>query len=186
VNRQLSISTGDVRHDFEGAVVTTLPRTALHGLSWPVKQSFARYVAASPGGRIVLSDGATVVPGWDLVFAPAQADFDAATGDGELTFSGSVRYTGHFGVLDVTLRDPVLQLTAGTGTLDVGVGEGRRVLATVSCTSSSGIGDETVWESLTVTLAPPGVDLFAGVYAEGTPLDPFCARLSTRARGVTP
>jgi hypothetical protein len=181
----VSISAGDVLHDFEGAVVPTLSRTALHGLSWPVKSSFARYVAASPGGGIALGPGAAVVPGWDLVFSPADVRFDPATGDGELGFRGSVRFTGHIGALDVTVRDPLVRLTAGTGTLEIGGGDDRLMLATVSCTYSVEDDGFSVWESLAVTLTASGIALLGDVYDPGTPLDPFCARLAPADSGVS-
>ncbi|WP_291053003.1 HtaA domain-containing protein [Herbiconiux sp.] len=162
----------------------TLPRTALHGLSWPVKQSFARYTAASPGGGIDLGHGASVVPGWDLVFAPATARFDAASGDGEIGFAGSVRYTGHFGALEVTVRDPLLRLTAGTGVLEIGEPDARLILATVSCAYSVGDDGASVWESLTCTLTASGIAFLGGVYEQGTPLDPFSARLAPGGSAV--
>ncbi|WP_375386032.1 HtaA domain-containing protein [uncultured Microbacterium sp.] len=162
----------------------TLPRIALSGLSWPVKQSFARYVAASPGGGITIGDGAEVLPEWDLVFAPGASHFDPASGDGELGFRGSVRFTGHFGGLDVTVRDPLLRISAGAGELEIGLPGERLRLATAVCTYSPEPDGSAVWESLTVTLTGEGIALHGGVYDEGTPLDPFCARLAPAHPGT--
>ncbi|HWR86223.1 MAG TPA: HtaA domain-containing protein, partial [Rhodoglobus sp.] len=87
-------------------------------LTWGVKQSFRSYVVG-PIARGSVSTSGVGSSGGALVFGQAVGgDFDAATGTGTARYSGSVRFQGHGGTLDLTLADPVVRLdSAGAGML---------------------------------------------------------------------
>ena len=94
------------------AVVTTAATTCPvddAALTWGFKESFRSYISGSiANGEWEVADGATyAVPNFG--FAAGSGDFDAATSTGALAFAGSIRFTGHDGVLDTTVSNPVVR-----------------------------------------------------------------------------
>jgi hypothetical protein len=96
------------------------------GMTWAVKDSLVAYVEGLDDGSVE-----AVIPAsrtrqgfafpWD---GPAAAG-DAACPVGVLRFRGAVRLTGHWGMLDVELRDPRIDLDGQRGTLLVRERGGR-------------------------------------------------------------
>lgn len=74
-------------------------------LGWGFKESFRAYIDGSiANGEWTTADGATYATpafGWT-----GTGGYDADTGDADLAFTGSVRFTGHGGVLDTTIAHP--------------------------------------------------------------------------------
>lgn len=84
-------------------------------LSWGVKESFRSYISGSiANGSWEVADGATYETplfGW----SNPTGEIDADTGEGLISFTGSIHFTGHDGVLDMTLANPSIELK-GDGT----------------------------------------------------------------------
>jgi hypothetical protein len=87
-------------------------------LTWGFKESFRAYIDGSiANGEWTVADGAT--------YATPSFGFPADTGridprdpNGSIAFGGSVRFTGHGGVLDTTIANPALVVRAdGSGVL---------------------------------------------------------------------
>ncbi|KJL45427.1 HtaA domain-containing protein [Microbacterium trichothecenolyticum] len=82
-------------------------------LAWAISSSFASYITGSIAhGSIAVTGGATRSGG---VFQFGQATgstYDATTGTGTVSYTGSVRFTGHGGVLDVTIANPQVRITS--------------------------------------------------------------------------
>ena len=78
-------------------------------LDWGFKESFRAYIDGSiANGEWTTGDGASYVTpefGWTQEFG----DVDAA-GDARLRFRGSVEFTGHDGLLDTTISNPIVSL----------------------------------------------------------------------------
>ena len=140
-------------------------------LSWGVKESFRSYISGSIAkGAWTPEGGATYATpsfGWasgagQLGDGPAG---DVTTGDvpagdvttGDVAFVGSVRFTGHQGVLDTTLADPVLRFTSPTS---------AQLLLDVAGTTQEG-----------VAVSSPDVP-FADVDLSASPVDPGTGALS--------
>lgn len=86
-------------------------------LSWGFKESFRAYIDGDiANGEWTTADGATYETpsfGW----SGGTGSYDPATGTGSVGFTGSVRFTGHDGLLDTTIADPVIRFDGGSGVL---------------------------------------------------------------------
>jgi hypothetical protein len=79
-------------------------------LTWGFKESFRAYIDGSiANGEWTTADGATYhTPSFGFPAGTGKIDPVAFTGD--VAFGGSVRYTGHGGVLETTIANPVIRL----------------------------------------------------------------------------
>jgi hypothetical protein len=86
-------------------------------LTWGFKESFRAYIDGSiANGDWTVSNGAVyATPSFS--WPGGTGVYDPATGTGYIDFTGSVRFTGHDGVLDTTIENPTLVLDGTTGTL---------------------------------------------------------------------
>lgn len=98
-----------------GAVVTVQEPAPLTGcavegatLDWGFKESFRSYISGSIAhGEWTVIDGATYATprfGWNA----GTGRFDSETFAGRISFPGTVRFTGHDGLLDTTVGAPTL------------------------------------------------------------------------------
>jgi hypothetical protein len=77
-------------------------------LTWGFKESFRAYIDGSiANGEWTTSDGATYATP-EFGFAAEVGRLDPRGPVGSIDFPGSVRFTGHGGVLDTTIANPVL------------------------------------------------------------------------------
>lgn len=132
-------------------------------LHWAIKPSFVAYIEALPDGGVELLDG--VICGADGVFV-----FPASEAAGELEFTGAVRFRGHQGVLDVTIREPRIESVDGAIRVTVAVGAERVHFATATGPLLSE-DDDLSTPALAAT--DDGAALLGGVYQPGTELEPF-------------
>ena len=79
------------------------------GLVWGVKAAFVAYVERMADGAVTVDGGASRQPDGAFHF-PLDG---AASNSGHLAFQGSVRFTGHFGMLVLTFTDPTVVRTHG-------------------------------------------------------------------------
>ena len=149
------------------------------GLGWPIKASFARYVASLPDGRGALDGAIMASPIHGLIFALADASgYDMATHNGVLKFGGRIGFRGHFGMLNVDVAEPWLEIDTGGGILSIaGSGAGGRI-ELARCTLSWADAAMLEARSRTLALTAQGSALFGGTYGEGSELDPFTLRLT--------
>jgi hypothetical protein len=162
------------------APVAVKPVVGAGSLAWGVKQSFRDYVTG-PIAKGAISTSGVGTSGGAFTFAQNGGTFDAATGVGTATYGGSVRFTGHAGLLDVTLGNPVVRIDGPTqGTLLVSVNGGA---STPMATLNLGAGtrstpDNTVsYSGVPASLTAQGAAVFSlngsGFYPVGTALDPL-------------
>lgn len=160
-------------------------------LTWGVKERFRSYISGTiANGEWTVSDGASYETP-SFTFGDATGEIDAATGEGSVAFAGSVTFTGHDGVLNLTIENPTVDFI-GDGTarllLDAQsnnaegelVVDGEQVpfgkIADVSeadptSGSVSIAGAETI-------LTAEGAEAFSGFYATGEALDPVTLELA--------
>ncbi|QUY63764.1 HtaA domain-containing protein [Gulosibacter molinativorax] len=130
------------------------PNRAGLGLYWAVKDSFVRYIRSARDGQIALADGAALVSSeltasrssaesadGAAVQAEVQASenhsgtvreqfqfgleqYDQQPDELRLAFRGAVQFKAHFGMLDVTLRNPRLLLRESSAELAIAVHRG--------------------------------------------------------------
>ena len=169
-------------------------------LNWGLKESFRKYIKGLAHGDWKLSDGATGEFTFPLKdpkgFTPGKYD--------KLDFGGKVHFTGHGGVLDITIADPtvrkvdsrwVLEATLSASTFDHSkIGDiltgkikptkseivtDRIVLATLSDPEITGPEEDQTIRFGSVKITKEGAQKFGGVYQEGSELDPLTIKIST-------
>lgn len=81
-------------------------------LTWGFKESFRAYIDGSiANGEWTVADGATYdTPSFGFVSESGRVDPRAPLG--QIDFPGSVRFTGHGGILDTTIANPVVLFQA--------------------------------------------------------------------------
>lgn len=169
-------------------------------LNWGLKESFRKYIKGLAHGDWKLSDGTTGEFTFPLKdpkgFTPGKYD--------KLDFGGKVHFTGHGGVLDITIADPtvrkvdsrwVLEATLSASTFDHSkIGDiltgkikptkseivtDRIVLATLSDPEITGPEEDQTIRFGSVKITKEGAQKFAGGYEEGKELDPLSITVST-------
>ena len=158
-------------------------------LSWGFKESFRAYIDGSiANGEWTVGDGATYATP-EFGFLATDGRIDPRAPLGSISFAGSVRFTGHGGILDTTVANPVLVLRADdTAVLLLDVSgptmEGDQVAVTGSVfvdvdlagqdfTANGGI--ITIVEAPT-TLTEAGAEAFPN-YEAGEAFDPVSVRM---------
>ncbi|GAA4288871.1 HtaA domain-containing protein [Georgenia daeguensis] len=174
--------------------------TTTAGLTWAVKESLVSYVEALDDGVVEAVAPATRSEA-GFFFPTAEPDAGTAGEEGAsggpadgapsadraghaLQFRGAVRLTGHWGMLDVELRDPSVELDGDHGTLFVRERGSRDARARLP------LADLTVGATTTepgpavvqaaASLTGHGRLLLGGQYAVGEPLSPVLITLPAR------
>ncbi len=150
-------------------------------LTWGFKESFRAYIDGDiANGEWTTSGGASYdTPAFSWLNGNGR--FDPESGTGHVQFEGSVRFTGHDGLLDTTISDPVLNIDRDQAFLILDVAgpsmEGEQVDAQdVEFVELSGI--EVSGDVPRVTLATESVLTADGEaafpdYQAGTAFDPL-------------
>jgi len=158
----------------EGAVTVTVtsPVAAAGSLTWGVKSDFRAYITGPIAQGSITTSGVTT-SGGAFVF-PQSANGLTESGTGTASYSGSVRFYGHAGALDITLRNPVVTVTSPTsGTLSVTWGGSSVPVASLNLGAGirSTANGSVSYSAVPATLTAAGVPVF-GNYPAGTALDP--------------
>ncbi len=150
----------------------------LYQLRWGIHRRFLEYVQALPDGRCTLGDGADVTENSDFTFALGQfSGIPRLSNDVDIRFYGSVRFSGHSGMLFFEVDQPRVTLHGDRALVSVtdfrlSLGPASRVtLATADVRPDDQRAD--VWHGDNVVLTSEGADLFLGTYGEGEPLADF-------------
>lgn len=153
--------------------------TVQPGLTWNVKDSFVAYVEAlDDGAAEALSPASRLEAGFHFPWDEAVPVQDPDSFSGALQFLGAVRFAGHWGALDVELRDPRIELAGGAGTLLVrergGLEAGKMLpfagLEAGPCVEGA---DGSLLLELSASLTGHGRLLLGGQYNAGQPLSPL-------------
>lgn len=163
-------------------------------LNWGVKESFRKYVSGFAEGKWELSDGVTGTFDFPLKDAlKFKNDADIS----KLEFGGKVHFTGHHGLLDLTISEPTIEKTntgwnlvatiavnpfdkknvgkvlRGEMKIDPTKIETKRVtLATLAEPKEIKEGDIRKLQFGTAKLTAEGANSFANFYETGQELDP--------------
>jgi len=190
---QGSVNRGVVL-DIAEAVVTTAAATCPVDdatLTWGFKESFRSYISGSiANGEWTVADGASYeTPNFG--FSNGSGSYDSSTGDGLVTFAGSIRFTGHDGALDTTVANPQVQfIDADTAVILIDINGETQDGAAVAETavdfveldlSAATVTNENGSVSITdapATLTPAGSAAF-GTYDEGEPFDAVSIAFTT-------
>ena len=145
-------------------------------LRWAVRESLLRYVTVIAGGTCTVAGDA--VEGEDGVFTFPLRSAVQEGDDWRLSFSGSVRFEAHHGLMDVLIKDPEVVVGPERGVLATHT-TGDELLALVALDEAapSDDGDALVWEAVPTQLASAAVELFGTVYPAGTGMAPIAIRV---------
>lgn len=158
--------------------------------SWGVKESFRSYISGTiANGSWEALDGATYeTPVFE--WSGATGSYDPATGTGSVSFPGTVHFTGHEGVLDLTLGNPTIEFEGDAAALlldahsndmegEVAVDAEQERVGDVALPAAPDVtGDALAASDLATTLTAPGAAAFAGFYEAGEELDPVSVSLT--------
>ena len=136
------VKTPEVPEVPETPVTPTTPPASVPGgsLRWAISSKFTDYITTIAKGSIAVSGGATRSGGQFQFGQTVGDDFDVSTGLGSVSYGGSVRFTGHQGVLDVTVSQPQIRITsASAATLYVTSGGAAVPFATLDLSSAARI-----------------------------------------------
>lgn len=149
-------------------------------LGWGVRDSFRNYVR---GG---IANGS-----WELNGTSYSSDaFNWSNGTGtfkggkgSISFSGSVRFTGHHGILDTTIANPRLEINGNSGTLYATMNSndpsgkatnyGEVALLKVDFSGLQSSADAVSVNGAATTLTAEGAKAFAGFYDAGKDMAPL-------------
>lgn len=158
-------------------------------LDWGFKESFRAYIDGSiANGGWTTAGGATYAT---PVFSwtNGSGGYDASTGDADLAFTGSVRFTGHAGALDTTIADPRIVIDGDRAVLLLDIHgttqEGEPVSSTgvefaeldLEAAERGGGGDLVAVTGIPASLTAAGAAAF-GTYPEGETLDAVDLRIT--------
>lgn len=170
-------------------------KVASADLGWGVRDSFRNYIR---GG---IANGS-----WDLngttysnnAFQWAKGTGSFKDGKGSISFTGSVHFTGHHGILDTTISNPRLEINDKTAVLYATVvgndmdgksqNYGEVALLNVDVSGLQVSGDKISISGAGTTITAEGAKAFAGFYEAGKDMAPlsFSASLSgTQPAGNT-
>ncbi len=141
-------------------------------IQWGVKESFRSYIT----GPIAKGE---ISGGWGT----GSGAFSPENDRGRVSFGGAVHYTGHGGLLDVTLSNPRVQITGqNTASLILNVqskgfngspdvNANGVVFANLSLPAATESAGRVSWNGAGATLTAAGAEAFAGFYEAGDALD---------------
>ena len=92
-------------------------------LHWSVKDSLIAYISRLEDGVVEALEPATrTETGFSFLLNEVASDFNADTHTGVLQFLGTAHFTGHWGMMNITIKDPRIELTSGHGVLSIAQG----------------------------------------------------------------
>ncbi len=137
-------------------------------LEWSVRGSFLAYVERLPDGTIEATDGARHTGRAFLL--PGRSE-----PGGGFAFDGTLRFSGHFGLLDVELRELRIDraIDGDGGGLSATVSGGRYAIARLDQLARD---DDGMTRSDSVTFTDDGAAILGGVYSAGAEAAPVVIR----------
>lgn len=149
-------------------------------LGWGVRDSFRNYVR---GG---IANGSWELNGTSYssdAFSWSNGTGTFKGGKGSISFSGSVRFTGHHGILDTTIANPRLEINGNSGTLYATMNSndpsgkatnyGEVALLKVDLSGLQSSADAVSVNGAATTLTAEGAKAFAGFYDAGKDMAPL-------------
>ena len=92
-------------------------------LHWSVKDSLIAYISRLDDGVVEALEPATrTESGFTFVLNEVASDFNPEAHTGVLQFLGTAHFTGHWGMMNITIKDPRIELTSGHGVLSIAQG----------------------------------------------------------------
>lgn len=163
---------------------TTPVKPAAGGsLRWAISSSFVNYITGPIAqGEIQVAGGATRSGGQFQFGQAAGSTYNPATGLGSVGYTGTVRFTGHHGVLNVTIASPRVEVTSASAATLFVTHDGARVpFASINLASAAktSAGGAVTYTAAPATLTAAGQNQVLGGYS--TTLNPVTFTVGTAA-----
>lgn len=152
-----------------------------NGMLWPIKASLLEYIESLDDGVVELTEPASRRD--DGFWFPLVGVGEAPGAGVELAFSGAVRLTGHWGMMQLEFRDPEVRFGEVGAVLRLREsGRPDRFISVADLRLQDSVeGDDgSSVTTLDATLTGEGTFLFGGQYPVGTPLGPVRIEWSPR------
>ena len=153
-----------------------------NGMLWPIKASLLTYIESLDDGAVDVTEPASRRD--EGFWFPRVGADDAPGRPGvALAFSGAVRLTGHWGMMQLEFRDPEVQFGEVGALLrlrESGRPDRFTSVADLRLVDSVDGDDGSSVTTLDATLTGEGTFLFGGQYPAGTPLGPVRIEWSPR------
>ena len=142
-------------------------------LHWSVKDSLIAYISGLEDGTVeALEPAIRTDSGFSFTLNDVASDFNAETHTGVLQFLGTAHFTGHWGMMNITIKDPRVELTSGHGVLSIAQGGILSPEAHVPFVNLNVIpGSHPLM--LTAALTAEGRGVMGEQYSEGQELSPL-------------
>ena len=149
--------------------------------SWGVKSSFAAYITGSIANGTITRSGVT----GQFTWSGGTGSANPAAALAIVNYGGTVSFSGHDGLLQLTIANPTIQITGPSSALllldvtskSLDSGETTRRSGVAFATLALGAGsngstaDRIAYTGVPATLTAGGATVFAGFYPAGTALD---------------
>lgn len=140
-------------------------------LQWGIKDSLLGYLRGIEDG-LIEADFPAAFEGNLFTFSEdsAASNFDAETATGTLQFQGTAKLSGHWGMMNIVLKNPLIELQNGAGTLLVAQGGILTPETFVPFVKLERIGDNHEYRTI---LTPEGRLVLGEQYQVGQELNPL-------------
>jgi hypothetical protein len=167
-------------------------------MTWGFKESFRSYISGSiANGEWTVSDGATYETP-DFRFGNGSGSLNSRSDAGVVAFPGAITFTGHGGILNTTVENPVLELRGDrahllfdvNGTTQQGARVDERAVEFVSLALDEAAKIEQTEDRLALidvpaTLTDAGAAAF-GTYQSGEAFDPVTIEMDLQGECASP
>lgn len=151
-------------------------------LTWGVKESFRSYISGTiANGSWETSDGASYETP-EFHWTGGTGSYDPESQNGTIEFTGGINFTGHGGILDMTMANPTLQITDGAAVLaldmtsndvDGSVSIDEKQVPAINIDGELTADDTTITlDAAPTTLSEQGAPAFGDFYEAGEAADP--------------
>lgn len=153
------------------------------GLQWGIKSSFRNYISGGIAQGSWSTNSGAAYSGGAFTFGAGSGTYAKDSRTGTVSFPGSVHFTGHDGVLDLTLSNLRFRqdgpssatLIADVRSSSTDGEKSNRAGVKFATISTSGLqvtAGQVTLKGAATTLTAAGAESFAGFYEAGTALDP--------------
>lgn len=157
-------------------------------LNWGLRESFTTYIRSSIAKGTWETSGGVSWTGSAFKFAATAGLYDLGTKSGTIHYSGTVHFTGHGGLLDMTISNPSIVINGSNAQIYMTVASsdmsgkhtnyGRVHFANAVVSGVAAEGSSLSFKGGSVKLTAEGAKAFAGFYNAGEPLDSFSSAVS--------
>ncbi|RRD59580.1 HtaA domain-containing protein [Leucobacter sp. OH1287] len=172
------------------SVVPSLPIQSGGSLQWGVRESFRKYITGKIAKGSYAAGGAASIVNGILNFPQASGGvWNKDNNTGTIQYAGSVRFTGHNGVLDLSFYNPLIVVHNDKFAQMMVPFNGKTVtlidIDLASAQKTVHPNGNVTWVNAPTRLTASGVPVFAEYYKAGEPLDAISFTYGAAVAGLS-